>query len=96
MTKYEVQYGNEIITLPEWCKLWSDEELEEAKAHLYEEGQRKMTTDSKSVDVVPQPEPYEDEVKMLKAEGFSESEIEEIIFSVENGRTFDEAIQRLF
>ena len=86
--KFEIDGQEEW--LPAWFAEASDEEIERAK---------KATTEARLRRKEYVPEYSDDEyvelnINDLKAEGFSKSEIDEIVAMIENGHTVDSAIQR--
>lgn len=77
--------------LPTWFADASDEEIDSLKQMIIEDHNNRK-------DASPE---YDDEddfieldLKDLRAEGFSKSDIDEIIAMIENGHTVDSAIQR--
>ena len=77
--------------LPTWYADRSDDEIESLKQTVINAKPRTYDADTLAVDI--------DESKVrsdLRAEGFSRSEIDEIIAMVYNGMTMDSAIQRQY
>ena len=86
-----VNYRNTKIELPEWCKLWTPEEIERAAATLYED----ICKDNFISYSESDNHRYDDIIEKLEADGYSYDEIAVIINSLECGRTLDSAIQSI-
>ena len=87
-------YNGKTYYLPEWCKDWSRDDIEQAKK------------DAIAGLEYPDPNAYKDEPRyseedlydieeQLRHEGYSRREIDQIIEDVLSGRTLDSAIQKL-
>lgn len=89
MNKLAYEINGEVKYLPQWCLLMSDEQIEKSKKTLINEAKNlKPKYESKPI-VVDEPKIK----KMLKSDGFTKSQIEEIIAMLYCGYTMDNAIQ---
>lgn len=85
-------YKNEVITLPEWCKFWSDEEINAAAKAVYEDNHSESIEEIESEIEIN----CDQIIEELRDDGFTKSQIEEIVAYVECGYTINAAIQRIF
>lgn len=91
----EIIYNGETITLPEWCKDWSEAEQQKAAKAIYEVKQNEEDINNLEYDNT-EADDTDQLIDELLAEGFNEQEVEEIIAKIACGHTIDSAIQRMF
>lgn len=92
MNKLAYEINGKVEYLPMWYSLKSDEEIEAAKQIVIESAKNpKPQSDQEPIII--------DEVKikkMLKSDGFTKNQIEEIIAKFYCGYTLDSAMQSVF
>lgn len=91
--KLRVEYDGEVEYLPTWYLNMDDNDIEEAKQIVRD------AMKTRRVDRVVEDDYYEDIDERslrsdLRREGFSGTDIDEIVAMIYNGHTVDSAIQR--